>query len=29
MRMIYEEIDPGLAEECYNTCPFYGTCRGD
>lgn len=29
MRMIYEEIDPGLATECYPTCPYYSACRGD
>ncbi len=29
MRMIYEEIDPGLADECYKTCPCYTACRGD
>lgn len=29
MRMIYEEIDPGLAETCYETCPYYSVCRGE
>lgn len=28
MRMVYEEIDPGLAEKCYNTCPCYSACHG-
>ena len=23
MRMIYEEIDPGIGQSCYNTCPYY------
>ncbi|MCL4441385.1 MAG: type I-A CRISPR-associated protein Cas4/Csa1 [Firmicutes bacterium] len=27
MRMLYEEIDPGLAEECYSFCPYYQTCH--
>lgn len=28
MRMIYEEIDPGIAGNCYDTCPNYRFCRG-
>jgi len=28
MRMIYEEVDPGLPPECYPDCPFTVTCRG-
>ena len=28
MRMIYEEIDPGLADLCYEICPFRPECRG-
>ena len=27
MRMLYEEIDPGLAE-CYDYCPYILHCRG-
>ena len=26
MRMIYEEIDPGPSEDCYDTCPFRRDC---
>lgn len=26
-RMVYEEIDPGLAGDCYRTCPYFGVCR--
>ncbi|MBZ4653892.1 MAG: csa1 [Peptococcaceae bacterium] len=28
MRMIYEEIDPGIAQNCYDTCPYYRNCHG-
>jgi len=28
MRMVYEEIDPGVAESCYETCPYYAECHG-
>jgi len=28
MRMIYEEIDPGKPEECYQTCPYFEECLG-
>ncbi|WP_027365973.1 type I-A CRISPR-associated protein Cas4/Csa1 [Desulfotruncus alcoholivorax] len=28
MRMIYEEIDPGIANNCYGTCPNYHSCHG-
>lgn len=28
MHMVYEELDPGLPPECYETCPYYGECRG-
>lgn len=27
MRMVYEEIDPGVGSECRPTCPYYETCR--
>lgn len=27
MRMVYEEIDPGIAENCYTTCPYYNICH--
>ncbi|WP_425059228.1 hypothetical protein SCACP_39050 [Sporomusa carbonis] len=27
MRMIYEEIDPGLADDCQETCPAYEECH--
>lgn len=26
MRMVYNEIDPGKADNCYETCPYYGHC---
>lgn len=26
MRMISEEIDPGMPEECYEDCPYVGHC---
>ncbi len=26
MRMISEEIDPGMPEECYESCPYQGHC---
>lgn len=25
-RLVAEEIDPGLGEECYDTCPYYSIC---
>jgi CRISPR-associated protein Csa1 len=28
MRMVYEEIDPGIADNCYSTCPCYRNCHG-
>lgn len=28
MRMVYEEIDPGLPEQCYEYCQFKTECRG-
>jgi len=27
MRMIYDEIDPGKADKCYSSCPYYSHCR--
>lgn len=27
MRMIYEEIDPGISDDCYKICPFYDFCH--
>lgn len=27
MRMIYEDIDPGISNNCYETCPFYKECN--
>lgn len=29
MRIVYDEIDPGLAEECPGSCPYYVICRGE
>lgn len=29
MRMVYEELDPGRPEECYATCPYIQSCRGE
>ncbi len=26
-RMVYEEIDPGVAEKCYEDCPYYRICQ--
>jgi CRISPR-associated protein Csa1 len=26
MRMVYDEIDPGKAENCYETCPYIAYC---
>jgi len=26
MRLVAEEIDPGLARQCYETCPYWSTC---
>ena len=28
MRLVEEEIDPGLAEECYEPCPYRLVCHG-
>ncbi|WP_418791975.1 type I-A CRISPR-associated protein Cas4/Csa1 [Phosphitispora sp. TUW77] len=27
MRMVYEEIDPGVANKCYESCPYYENCH--
>ncbi len=27
MRLVAEEIDPGLARECYDGCPYWGRCQ--
>lgn len=27
MRMVYDEIDPGKADNCYETCPYYAFCK--
>lgn len=27
MRMIYQEDDPGIPDNCYQICPFYKKCR--
>lgn len=27
MRMIYQEDDPGIPDNCYQICPFYKECR--
>lgn len=29
MRMVYDEIDPGFAEECPENCPYYKVCWGE
>jgi len=26
MRMVYDEIDPGKADNCYETCPYFAHC---
>jgi len=26
MKMVYDEIDPGKADNCYETCPYYAYC---
>lgn len=28
MRLVFEEIDPGLPEECPGDCPYFRVCRG-
>lgn len=27
MRLVAEELDPGLARECYERCPYWSTCH--
>lgn len=27
MRMIYNEIDPGISDSCYESCPYYSYCK--
>jgi CRISPR-associated protein Csa1 len=29
MRMIFDEIDPGLPEQCYRACPYLRVCHGE
>lgn len=29
MRMIFDEIDPGLPEQCYRGCPYLRACHGE
>jgi CRISPR-associated protein Csa1 len=29
MRMVFDEIDPGLPEQCYRHCPYLKVCHGD
>ena len=26
MRMVYDELDPGKGDSCYDTCPYYSHC---
>jgi CRISPR-associated protein Csa1 len=28
MRMVFDEIDPGLPEQCYRLCPYLKACHG-
>lgn len=28
MRMIFDEIDPGLPQQCYRQCPYLAVCHG-
>jgi CRISPR-associated protein Csa1 len=28
MRMVFDEIDPGLPEQCYRLCPYLTACHG-
>lgn len=28
MRIVYEQMDPGVAEDCYEYCGFLGECQG-
>jgi len=27
MRMVYNEIDPGISDSCYESCPYYSYCK--
>ena len=27
MRLVYDEVDPGKADNCYETCPYYAYCQ--
>ncbi|MBM7623691.1 CRISPR-associated protein Cas4 [Sporohalobacter salinus] len=27
MRLIAEEIDPGLSDKCYQNCPYWEECK--
>ncbi|SJZ90901.1 type I-A CRISPR-associated protein Cas4/Csa1 [Selenihalanaerobacter shriftii] len=27
MRIVYEKIDPGIAKDCYQSCPYYKECN--
>lgn len=29
MRMVFDEIDPGLPVQCYRTCPYLRVCHGE
>lgn len=29
MRMVFDEIDPGLPEQCYRICPYLKVCHGE
>lgn len=29
MRMLFDEVDPGLPEQCYRLCPYLRVCHGD
>lgn len=28
MRLVYNEIDPGISDSCYEKCPYYSYCMG-
>ena len=27
MHMVFEGVDPGLPDECYNSCPYLHYCK--
>jgi CRISPR-associated protein Csa1 len=29
MRMIFDELDPGLPQQCYRSCPYLKVCHGE